>query len=120
VTPLGSVANALECIRNGDFDLVLLGDSVPLYDKKRLTVFVRSLDSRVRVVSVTETSPDCADFADATVSSEPMRLLQSIRELLAARSGDAVRKSKPVPFRANRPVGANQTPFLRALWPGSA
>jgi hypothetical protein len=84
VTPLDSVANALDCIRNGDFDLVLLGNSVPLYDKKRLSVFIRSLGSRVRVISVAETPQDCADFADASVGDEPSMLLHCMRELLAA------------------------------------
>jgi hypothetical protein len=87
VTPLDSVANALECVRNGDFDLVLLGSSVPIYDKKRLTDFVRSLGTAVRIVSVTDSPNDCADFADATVTNEPVKLSQCIGELLAALVG---------------------------------
>ncbi len=87
VTPLDSVANALECIRNGDFDIVLLGNSVPLYDKKRLTVFVRSLGIPVRIISVTDFPADCADYADATVTSEPHKLLQCIGEVLAGLAG---------------------------------
>jgi hypothetical protein len=73
VTPLDSVANALECIRNGDFDLVVLGNSVPLYDKKRLTVFVRSMGIRVRIISVSYFPNGCAEFADATVEATSNR-----------------------------------------------
>jgi hypothetical protein len=87
VTPLDSVATALDCIRNGDFDVVLLGDSVPLYDKKRLTVFVRSLGIPLRIISVTDSGCDYADFADATVSNDPDKLMECIAHQLTSLSG---------------------------------
>jgi hypothetical protein len=84
VTPAESIRDAIDHIRYGDFDLVVMGDSIPLGERERLTCLMRALGSRVPVVCVTDCSSDCAAFADATVSNEPGRLLRCIGELLAA------------------------------------
>lgn len=87
VTEAGSIRDAIDHIRYGDFDLVLLGDSIRLGDRERLAFLIRGLGSRVPVVCVTDSSGYGAAFADATVHNEPIRLLQCIRELLAVQAG---------------------------------
>jgi hypothetical protein len=87
VTPAGSIRDAIDHIRYGDFDLVLMGDSIRLGDRERLTFLIRALGSRVPVVCVTDSPSDCAAFADATVRDEPGSVLQCIRELLAVQAG---------------------------------
>jgi hypothetical protein len=87
VTAVGSIRDAIDYIRYGDFDLVLMGNSIRICDRERLTLLIRALGSRVPVVCVTDSSSDCAAFADATVSNEPIKLLQCIGELLAAQAG---------------------------------
>lgn len=83
VTPAGSIRDAIDHIRYGDYDLVLLGDSIRVGDRERLTFLIRALGSRVPVVCVTASPGDCAGFADATTHSEPTRLLQCVGEMLA-------------------------------------
>ncbi len=87
VTLAESIRDALDYIRYGDFDLVLMGDSIQLVDRKRLTFLIRALGSCVPVVCVTDSPSDCAAFADATINNEPTRLLECIGELLAAQAG---------------------------------
>ena len=87
VTPAGSLRDAIDYIRYGDFDLVLMGDCIGASDKKRLVLWIRALGLRVPVVCVTNSSSDCPVYADATVNKEPFRLLCCIGELLAARAG---------------------------------
>jgi hypothetical protein len=55
VTSAGSIRDAIDRIRYGDFDLVLMGDSLPLGDRERLTFLIRALGSRVPVVCVSQT-----------------------------------------------------------------
>jgi len=87
VTPVGSIRDAIDYIRYGDFDLVLMGDSIRPADRERLTFLIRASGSRVPVVCVTASASDCAPFADATVTSEPDKLLRCTAEVLAVRAG---------------------------------
>jgi len=68
--------------RDGDFDLILLGDSIPADSRERLTYLIRASGSRIPVVRLTDSSSDCDSFADATIRNEPMRLMQNIGELM--------------------------------------
>jgi hypothetical protein len=87
MTPAASIRDAIDHIRYGDFDLVLMGDSIRLGDRERLTFLIRALGSRVPVVCITDSPRDCAGFADATINNEPTRLLQCLGVVLAARAG---------------------------------
>jgi len=87
VTPARSIRDAIVAIRYGDFDVVLMGDSIALCDRERLTFLIRASGSRVPVVCMTDSPGDCEGFAFATARCEPNALLQSIRELLAAEAG---------------------------------
>jgi hypothetical protein len=87
LTAADSIRDAIDNIRYGDFDLVLMGDSIRLCDRERLTFLIRALSSCVPVVCVTDSPSDCAAFADATVKNDPIQLLQCVGELLAAQAG---------------------------------
>ena len=86
VTSTGSISEAIGYIRNGDFDLVLLGHSIPTDSRERLTFLIRATGSRTPVISITDCSTGCDSFADATIRNEPSNLLQTIGELMAERA----------------------------------
>ena len=85
VTSTGSVTEAIGHIKDGDFDLVLLGHSIPTDNRERLTSLIRAIGSRTPVVSITDCSTDCDSPADATIRNETSNLLQRIGELMAER-----------------------------------
>jgi hypothetical protein len=85
VTFTGSIRDAIAHFRNGDFDLVLLGRSIPTDSRERLTFLIRASGSRIPVVCVTDSSSDSDSFADATITSEPVKLLEDIGEIMARR-----------------------------------
>jgi DNA-binding NtrC family response regulator len=85
VTFAWSIKDAITHFRYGDFDLVLLGHSLPAESRERLTFLIRASGSRVPVVYIAGTSNDCDSSADATVKGEPTNILQEIEELLASR-----------------------------------
>lgn len=86
VTSTTSIREAILHVNEGDFDLVLLGHSIPAQSRERLTFLIRASGSRIPVVCVTNSSSDSDKFADATIPNEPEHLLQSIAELLAQRA----------------------------------
>ena len=100
VTSTESIREAIGHIRDGDFDLVLLGDSIPTDSRERLTLLIRAIGSRTPVVCITDTAINCDGFADATIWNEPSNLLQSIGDLMAEQA-----KSR-VPSRTMRGVAA--------------
>ena len=83
--PARSIRDALTQLREGDFDLILLGHFLPLESRERLTFLIRASGSRIPVVCVKEPSSGHDSFADATIPNEPDYLLQVIGELLANR-----------------------------------
>jgi DNA-binding NtrC family response regulator len=94
VTSAGSIRDAIVHFRHGDFDLVLLGDSIPADSRERFTFLIRATGSRVPVVCITDSCSDCDSFADATIRSESVNLMQSVGELMAKRA------NMPAPNRA--------------------
>jgi hypothetical protein len=96
VTSTGSIREAIVQIRDGDFDLVLLGHSIPTDSRERLTFLIRAIGSQTPVVSITDSSTGCDSFADATIRNEPSTLLQSIGEIMAERAKPPVlRRAMP-------------------------
>ncbi len=85
VKAAGSIREAIDHFRAGDFDLVLLGPSIPAENRQRLTFLIRSLGSRVPVAFVANSSGDCDPFADATLRTEPKAMLAGMTELVAKR-----------------------------------
>jgi DNA-binding NarL/FixJ family response regulator len=86
VTPVKSINEAIAQLREGDFDLVLLGHSIPTDRRERFAFLIRASGSRAPVVSVTDSSTECDSFADATIRNDPASMLKSIRELMAERT----------------------------------
>ena len=87
VTPAKSIKEAIVHLREGDFDLVLLGHFIPTDSRKRFTLLIRESGSRTPVVSITDSSTECDSFADLTIGNESANLLKSIREFMAKRTG---------------------------------
>ncbi len=86
VTSTGSIKEAIVHIRDGDFDLVLLGNAISTDSRERFAFLIRAIGSRTPVVCITDSAGHRDSFADATVRNEPTSLLQSIGELMAERS----------------------------------
>lgn len=85
ITSTGSIREAIVHIRDGDFDLVLLGHSIPADSRERFAFLVKAIGPRTPVVSISDSADHRDHFADATVRNEPTSLLQSIGELMAER-----------------------------------
>jgi DNA-binding NtrC family response regulator len=100
VTFTGSIKEAIVHIRDGDFDLVLLGHSIPADSRERFVFLVKAIGPRTPVVSITDSAGHYDSFADATVRNEPIGLLQSIGELMAERA------KSPLPSRALPDIAA--------------
>jgi DNA-binding response OmpR family regulator len=86
VTSAASLREAILHVNEGDFDLVLLGHSLPAESRERLTYMIRASGSHIPVVCVTNSSSDSDKSADAILPNEPDHLLHDIRELLAQRA----------------------------------
>jgi hypothetical protein len=93
VISVGTIKEAIDHFRAGDFDLVLLGNSISLENKERLTFLIRSSGSRTPVVCVANLAEDCGCFADATLKNDSGELLSGIQELLVKSAG--MRAVKP-------------------------
>jgi DNA-binding response OmpR family regulator len=83
VISVTSIKKAIDHFRAGDFDLVLLGNSISLESKERLTFLIRSSGSHTPVICVANPSGDRNSFADATLNNDPSELLTVVGELLA-------------------------------------
>jgi DNA-binding NtrC family response regulator len=85
VRAAGSIREALQHLRDGDFDLVLLGPFLPPEKRRKLTGLIRALGSRVPVASIAKSSGDRDPFADATLNLEPREMLAAMNDLVAKR-----------------------------------
>src|SRR6185503_3134932 len=81
ITSAGSIREAIVHFKNGDFDLVLLGCSIPSDGRERLTFLLRASGSRVPVVCVTDISSDCDSFVDA-IKDGSTNILNGIKEIM--------------------------------------
>ena len=86
ITPAWSVRDAIVLFKDGDFDLVLLGRSIPADSRERLTFLIRSTGSRVPVVCIADSSGDCDNFVDATINDDPIKFLDGITRIMADRA----------------------------------
>ena len=84
VTWTNSIREAIEWFRVGDFDMVLLGGSIPPESRERLAFLVRASGSNTPVVSITGSSNDFDSFADAAINDEPKDVFRRIGEILAS------------------------------------
>lgn len=91
VVPAYSLKEAVNYFQGGDFDLVLLCQSIPTKEKDRLTCWIRTSGSRIPVVSVSGKLNEDDHFAGITVGGNPEALLMDIREVLINAASPAVR-----------------------------
>jgi DNA-binding response OmpR family regulator len=78
-----SIREAIEHFHAGDFDLVLLSDTISMEDKERLTFLIRASGSRTPVVCIAKSPSDSNLFADATLNGDACALLKGMRAALA-------------------------------------
>jgi hypothetical protein len=84
--PAGSINEAINHFKAGDFDLVLLGHSISTESKERLTFLIRATGSRVPVACIAGSSGHHNSFADATFEQETGGLLTGMSELLKSKA----------------------------------
>jgi CheY-like chemotaxis protein len=87
-----SLKESVDRFLTGDFDLVLLDNSLPTKDRNRLTCLIRASGSRIPVVSVAPEYNHDDSFADAKLESDGNKLIMGIRCVLlkTARMSDDV------------------------------
>jgi hypothetical protein len=83
VISVATIKKAIDHFKAGDFDLVLLGNSISLESKERLTFLIRS---HTPVVCIANPSGDRDSFADATLDDHSSEFLKDIDELLAKKA----------------------------------
>jgi DNA-binding NtrC family response regulator len=77
-----SIREAIDHFKAGDFDLVLLGDSISKENKERLTFLIRASGSRTPVACIANAPGDFDSFADATLKNDSGVLLTGMGELM--------------------------------------
>jgi hypothetical protein len=85
VTSTASIRDAITHYHAGDFDLVLLGHSIPAEERERLTFLIRASGSLVPIVSIENYPTDCNKFADATHMKVSSELFAAMGALIAKR-----------------------------------
>jgi CheY-like chemotaxis protein len=84
VVSVMSINEAVHLFQDGDFDLVILCQSLPIRDSERLTRFIRASGSRVPIVSVSGTAlADRNAIVDATLDKDPAAFLEGLGDLLS-------------------------------------
>ncbi len=78
-----SIREAIEQFHAGDFDLVLLGHSIPKEQRERLTSLIRSSGSRTPVVCIPKSPGDGYSISDATLNGDPSALIKGMKAVLA-------------------------------------
>ena len=91
-----SIKEAAHRFQAGDFDLVLLCQSLPPKDRDGLTWWMRASRPGIPVVTIAGNLCSGDVVAGVTVGSEPSALLWGIRELLINAKHRAARKSTPL------------------------
>jgi DNA-binding NtrC family response regulator len=88
-----SIREAIKHFKAGDFDLVLLGQSISPEDKERLTYLIRTSGAQTPVVCIADPSGVSFSFADATLANEGNILCAGMGELLAKRANMRAQQS---------------------------
>ena len=86
VTSAASIKDAIPRFHGGDFDLVLVGQSISAEDRERLTCLIRSSGSHVPVVSIANSLKDCDEFADAGLMEDSSDLVAARGALISKRA----------------------------------
>ncbi len=86
VISTASIKEGINHFKAGDFDLVLLGHSIPAEAREKLAILIRATGSRVPVVCIAATSGHRDSFADATFEQHSSELLTGIGALLKSKA----------------------------------
>jgi hypothetical protein len=81
-----SIREAIVQFRDGAYDLILLGHSIPIESRERLAFLIRTSGSRIPVVCFADSPFGHDSFADATIRNKGDDLPLVVQELLPARS----------------------------------
>ena len=81
--PAASVKEAIDHFNAGDFDAVLLGNSIPVESRKRLAHQIRATGAMTPLVCIESPTGKCTAFADTAVRNDSVALVSQIRELVA-------------------------------------
>lgn len=85
VTAVESIREAIDRFQGGDFDLILLGSSISVESRERLTFLVRASGSQIPVVCFAESCNDRADLLHVIGEL----LAKTVRTNTAAQAGEA-------------------------------
>ena len=105
VSSAQSVQAAIDEFRDGDFDLVLIGQSIEVELRERLMSLIRESGSRVPVLCVAEPSSYFNTLARAATEGDSRSMVQSIGELVANRKKPVARASAVDSERLRRLAG---------------
>ncbi|MGO9337235.1 MAG: hypothetical protein ACLPY1_06975 [Terracidiphilus sp.] len=81
-----SIEEAINLFNDGDFDLVVLGDSVSAENRQRLTSLIRASGSQTPVACIGNSSAAHESLSDAPLKSDSSTLVTGLRELLAEKA----------------------------------
>jgi len=81
--PANSIREAITHFKAGDFDMVLLGHSIPEDDRERLAFLIRATGSKVPVVCIAGSSRHPDTFVDATFGTDQSEMLEGMEVLMA-------------------------------------
>jgi len=85
-TSTASIRGAIDHFHAGDFDLVLLGHSIPAEARERLAFLIRATGARVPVACIAGSPGHHDSFADATFEQDSTDLLTGMRELVTRKA----------------------------------
>jgi DNA-binding NtrC family response regulator len=105
VSPAASMCGALELFSEGDFDLVLMGQSIPAESRERLTMMIRALGSRVPMACVAESSSYFDALEAAIGESGPRAVVRNIGDAMANQKKPVARASPVDSERLRRLAG---------------
>jgi DNA-binding response OmpR family regulator len=77
-----SVRDAIELFRSGDFDLVMLGDSLSVDDEERLTRLIRATGAKTPILRIGNFSGDRTSYAVPTLQSDLSSVFAGIEDLM--------------------------------------
>jgi len=77
-----SIREAIGHFKAGDFDLVLLGNSISPENKERLTFLIRASGAKTPVVLLENGSTNFDSLAEATLKNDSNKIIAGLRALL--------------------------------------
>jgi DNA-binding response OmpR family regulator len=82
VQSASSIREAISHFKAGDYDLVLLGNSISAENRERLTFLIRASGAQTPVVLMESRSANFDSLADATLKNDSSEILTGLGELL--------------------------------------